>query len=234
VVRTWLGSERGADGKTRMTFVWEPVPHAPGDPVRPENTPARVSIIAVAPDGSPYYRGKIPEGTSATATPAGSKVSFEVKPGQMQLRVSVESAGADVLDSEVRDIAVPDLTAPQVAIGTPAVYRGRTVPEYQRLKSDPQAMPTAAREFSRTERVFIRVPAYAPGTSAPTVTAKLLNRSGQSMGDLTVANSAGRTDSKDIDLSLAPMPPGEYAVEITATAEGSEPVKELVGFRVTS
>jgi hypothetical protein len=54
------------------------------------------------------------------------------------------------------------------------------------------------------------------------------------MGDLTVANSAGRTDSKDIDLSLAPMPPGEYAVEITATAEGSEPVKELIGFRVTS
>ncbi|HEX7794947.1 MAG TPA: VWA domain-containing protein [Vicinamibacterales bacterium] len=234
VVRTWLGSERGADGKTRMTFVWEPVPRAPGDPVRPENTPARVSIIAVAPDGSPYYRGKIPEGTSATPTPAGSKVSFEVKPGQMQLRVSVESAGADVLDSEVREIAVPDLTAPQVAIGTPAVYRGRTVPEYQRLKSDPQAMPTAAREFSRTERVFIRVPAYAPGTSPPTVTARLLNRSGQSMGNLTVANSAGRTESKDIDLSLAPMPPGEYAVEITATAEGSEPVKELVGFRVTS
>jgi hypothetical protein len=54
------------------------------------------------------------------------------------------------------------------------------------------------------------------------------------MGNLTVANSAGRTDSKDIDLSLAPMPPGEYAVEITATAEGSEPVKELIGFRVTS
>jgi hypothetical protein len=61
-----------------------------------------------------------------------------------------------------------------------------------------------------------------------------MNRSGQSMGDLTVANSAGRTDSRDIELSLTSMPPGEYAVEITATAEGSEPVKELVGFRVTS
>ena len=151
----------------------------------------------------------------------------------MQLRVSVESAGADVLDSEVREIAVPDLTAPQIAIGTPAVYRGRTVPEYQRLKADGQAMPTTAREFSRTERVFIRVPAYAPGTSVPTVSAKLLNRTGQSMGDLTVSPSAGRPDSKDIELSLAPMPPGEYVVEITATGQG-EPVKELVGFRLTS
>ena len=233
VVRTWIGSERGADGKTKITFVWEPVPRAPGDPVRPESTPARVSITAVAPDGSPYYRGKIPEGSSATPAPAGSKISFDVKPGKMQLRVSVESAGADVLDSEVREIAVPDLTAPQIAIGTPAVYRGRTVPEYQRLKADAQAMPTAAREFSRTERVFIRVPAYAPGTSAPTVTAKLLNRTGQSMGDLTVSPSAGRPDSKDIELSLAPMPPGEYVVEITATGEG-EPVKELVGFRLTA
>jgi VWFA-related protein len=233
IVRTWIGSERGADGKTKITFVWEPVPRAPGDPVRPENIPARVSITAVAPDGSPYYRGKIPEGSSATPAPAGSRVSFDAKPGKMQLRVSVESAGAEVLDSELREIAVPDLTAPQVAIGTPAVYRGRTVPEYQRLKTDAQAMPTTAREFSRTERVFIRVPAYAPGTSAATVTAKLLNRTGQSMGDLTVSPSAGRPESRDIELALAPMPPGEYVVEITATGEG-EPVKELVGFRLTS
>ena len=233
VVRTWIGSERGPDGKTKVTFVWEPVPRAPGDPVRTETTPARVSIIAVAPDGSPYYRGRIPEGGAAPAAPAGSKISFNAQPGKMQLRVSVESAGAEVLDSEVREVAVPDLTAPQVAIGTPAVFRGRTVPEYQRLKTDPQATPTAAREFSRTERVFIRIPAYAPGTSAPTVTARLLNRTGQSMGDLTVSIPAGHPDSKDVELSLASMPPGEYAVEITATGEGS-PVTELVGFRVTS
>src|SRR4029077_2489142 len=84
VVRTWIGSERGADGKTKITFVWEPVPRAPGDPVRPESTPARVSIIAVAPDGSPYFRGKIPEGTTSAQATAGSKISFDVKPGKMQ------------------------------------------------------------------------------------------------------------------------------------------------------
>jgi hypothetical protein len=151
----------------------------------------------------------------------------------MQLRVSVEGAGAEVLDSEIREIDVPDLTAPQVMLGTPALFRGRTVPEFQRLKADAQATPTATREFSRTERIFIRVAAYAPGTSAATVTAKLLNRTGQSMSDLTVSPSAGRADARDIDLSLAPLPPGEYVVEITASGEG-EPVKSLVGFRVTS
>ena len=53
------------------------------------------------------------------------------------------------------------------------------------------------------------------------------------MGDLTVANSAGSANARDVELALTAMPPGEYVVEITATGEG-EPVKELVGFRVTS
>jgi VWFA-related protein len=232
VVRTWIGTERGANGKTKVTFLWEPVPRAPGDPARGADAPARVSLIAVSPDGSPYFRGKIPDASSSTPPPAASKISFDVQPGKVQLRVSVEGAAADVLDSEVREIVVPDLTAPQVTLGTPAVYRGRTVPEYQRLKTDPQASPTAAREFSRTERVFIRVPAYAPGTSAAKVTAKLLNRTGQSMSELTISTPANASDARDVELSLASLPPGEYVVEITAIGEG-EPVKELVGFRVT-
>ena len=31
VVRTWIGTSRGENGKTRVTFVWEPMPKAPGD-----------------------------------------------------------------------------------------------------------------------------------------------------------------------------------------------------------
>jgi hypothetical protein len=105
------------------------------------------------------------------------------------------------------------------------------VRELQQLKSDPLAMPTAVREFSRMERVFIRIHVYGPGTSAPALSAKLLNRGGQSMSDLTVSAAAGTDGARDIDLSLASLPAGEYLVEITATGEG-EPVKELVGFRM--
>ena len=149
----------------------------------------------------------------------------------MQLRVAVESGAADVLDSELREITVPDMTAPQTLLSTPAVFRGRTVRDVQQLKSDPLAMPTPVREFSRTERVFIRIHVYGPGTSAPTLSAKLLNRTGQSMSDLTVSDAPGTDGLKEIDLSLASLPAGEYLVEITATGEG-EPVKELVGFRM--
>ena len=30
VIRTWLGTSKGENGKTRVTFVWEPMPRAPG------------------------------------------------------------------------------------------------------------------------------------------------------------------------------------------------------------
>ena len=30
VVRTWIGTTRGENGKTRVTFVWEPIPRSAG------------------------------------------------------------------------------------------------------------------------------------------------------------------------------------------------------------
>src|SRR6185436_7287580 len=55
LVRTWIGTERGSGGKTKVNFVWEPVPRAPGDPQAAGGAPARMSVTAIAPDGSPYY-----------------------------------------------------------------------------------------------------------------------------------------------------------------------------------
>jgi hypothetical protein len=231
MVRTWIGTERGTSGKTRFTFLWEPVPRTPGDQTRNTETPARVSLTAVAPDGSPYFRGRLPDAAASSAPTSPSKVSFEVPPGKMQLRVAVEGANAELLDSEVREIDVPDMTAARV-MGTAAVYRARTLPEYQKMKGDPQAVPTASREFSRTDRIFIRVAAYAAGAPTPAVTARLLNRTGQAMSDLAVASAPDAADLRDIELSLASLPPGEYLVEITVAAEG-EPLKQLVGFRMT-
>src|SRR6266852_5149061 len=131
VVRTWIGTSRGENGKTRVTFVWEPLPKAPGD--RPREEPARVSLTAVAPDGSPYFRGRVPDVQLASAAPAAaagagsaaargpSRVTFDVSPGKMQLRVSVEGSAAQVLDNETREISVPDLTSAQPTLGTPSI-----------------------------------------------------------------------------------------------------------------
>jgi VWFA-related protein len=239
VVRTWIGTARGAGGTTKVTFVWEPVARSPGDAPRSGDagkgggTPARVSLMAVGPDGGPLFRGKVPEEAAAAAGAAlpGAQASFDVPPGKLQLRVSVEDAAAEVLDSEVREIVVPDLTSPATMLATPQVFRARTVPELQKLKADPQATPTAAREFRRTDRVFLRVSAYAPGTAPPAVAAKLLNRTGQAISDLTIGRSAAG-DASELDVAVASLPPGEYLIEISATADGGN-AKELVGFRVT-
>lgn len=230
LVRTWIGTDRGADGKTKVTFIWEPVPRVPGDRARTEDQPARVSLTAIAPDGAPYFRGRIPDApAAATASPAGARVTFEAPPGKMQLRVAVESSSSEVLDSEVREVDVPDLRS-GLAFGTPQLFRARTVREYDQLKADPSAVPTTVREFRRTERVFVRVAAYASSAS-PTVSAKLLNRAGQPIADLPIAASA-QAGAHDVDLVLTAVPPGEYLIEISATGDGA-PAQEVIGFRIT-
>src|SRR4029453_18165037 len=128
VVRTWIGTTRGENGKTRVTFVWEPIVRPPGERNASEE-PARVSLIAASPDGSPYFRGKVEPGAATASASAGTssaptaasqggpkgpgRVTFDVAPGKIQLRVSVEGAGAQVLDTEIREITVPDLTGGQ-------------------------------------------------------------------------------------------------------------------------
>lgn len=241
LVRTWIGTDRGAAGKTKVTIVWEPIARPPGTQVRASETPARLSVTAVAPDGSPYYRGRTPDTAasasstaspaSATTAPAGGAVSFEAAPGKMQLRLAVEGPDAEVLDSEVREVAVPDLTAPDAGMATPEVFRARTVREYQQMRADAKARPTAAREFTRAERVYLRVSLY--GSTGTSLTARLLNRAGQSIGDLTVAPASnGNGDARDIELALATLAPGEYVVEITA-AGAPDQKQELIGFRIT-
>jgi VWFA-related protein len=263
VVRTWIGTSRGDNGKTRVTFVWEPLPKSPGD--RPREEPARVSLMALGPDGSPYYRGKVPaapaaasapsangsgastgqaastaasapaNGRGATAGQAGTRgpqrVTFDAPPGKVQLRLSVEGDASQVLDTETREIVVPDLTGAQPLLGTPAVLRARTAREFQQLRTAADIVPVAGREFSRIEHLLIRVPTYGPGGTTPPLHARLLNRAGSPMNDLQV-EAAPTPGEQQVDLPLAALPPGEYVVEIRVGDTDGD-AKELLAFRVT-
>jgi len=241
-IRTWLGTSRGENGKTRVTFVWEPMPRSPGSPPVPDSQqPARVALMAVGAEGNPYFRGRVPDvalASSSRSTAAGgaaargpSRVVFDVPPGPMQLRLSVEGTEAGVIDSEIREVAVPDLTKTQTSLSTPVVYRARTPRELQQMKGDAQAIPATLREFSRTDRLFVRVQAY--GSGGPGISAHLLNRGGQPMSELPVTPPVAPSPDATIDLPVAGLAPGEYVLEIVAAGDGGE-AKELVGFRVTS
>jgi VWFA-related protein len=290
-IRTWIGTSRAENGKTNVTFVWEPVPQPPGttgNERRPQ--PTRVTLLAAAGSGSgsivrkrvpdstapeagsgpivvdgggtsagngaapptPPANGSINAGAASTsgasasamnaAKPAtGGRVSFEMPPGQMNLKLQVEGAAGQVLDSDMRDVAIPDYTKPESALSEPAIYRARTQRDMQLVIADPNAIPTAAREFMRTEKLVIRFNAYVPGggTSAPTV--ELLNREGKKMADVQAKPfTPGGANVFQAELPLAAFPTGDFLIAVKLSADPHAPdakdkapdTKRLVGFRI--
>lgn len=243
-VRTWLGTARGEQGKTRVTLIWEPLPPPPGATSvrRDQPPPGRVLVLAADAKGDLVFRGRVPDaapagspapptgarlgtvGTTAPSTP--QRLTFDASPGELELRLSVEGVEGGVLDSEIRKMTVPDLTTPDAAVSTPRVYRVRTARDLQAILSDAAAVPTTGREFSRTERLLIRFDVY--GNATPT--AVLLNRSGQKMADLTVAPAAAG-GSHQVEVGLSTIASGEYLVEISLQGATSE-AKELIPLRV--
>jgi VWFA-related protein len=238
--RFWIGTTRGENGRTRVTFAWEPIAPAPGERAEADNQAARVTLTATAPDGRPVFRGRVPDdgaderpfaaaAAAQAAPPAGGSVSFEAPPGPIQLRMNVEAARGQVVDSAVRELTLPDFTQVQVAFSTPRVFRGRTVRDLAAIKADLAAVPTADHEFSRTERLLVRVDAFAPGEARPEVTARLLNRAGAKMSDLPVQGAQGRPF--ELELPLSALPAGDYLIELNAkTPSGT--AQEIFAFKV--
>jgi VWFA-related protein len=249
LIQTWLGTSKGEDGRTRVTFVWEPTPAVPG---QRRDEPARVSIIAAGAEGRAYFRGKVPDvdvaaggsgdggavgGTASGASSAAAAttrepnhVTFDAQPGRMELRLQIEGKGG-VLDSDVQEVVVPDFSGPETHLSTPRVMRARNAVEFRTLSTSADPAPTAGREFRRTERLLVRFAAYGPGGNVPPVTAKLLNRGGRSMSDLPVTAHTGASTSHQIDLPLASLPPGEFLIEIKAKSDAGE-ATELIPIRI--
>jgi VWFA-related protein len=229
--RFWIGTARGEAGKSRVTFAWEPIAAAPGEARRTGDAGAtHVTLTALAPDGRPVFRGRVPDQPPATSAPgaAAAAASFDAPPGQLQLRIVVQTADNQVMDSSTQEISVPDYTKVQVSIGTPRVFRARTPRELQALLANPDAVPVAERVFSRTERIGLRAEAYAPGGTAPTVTARLLNRNGDAMSEVPVRMSGSMVE---LDLALAQLAAGDYLVELNAKSDGSS-AQEVLAFRL--
>jgi VWFA-related protein len=234
--RFWIGTARGENGMGRVTIAWEPL-EANTDARR--EVAARVALTVLAPDGRPIFRGKVPEAApstgsgqapaTATSTLAkGGSVTFDAPPGQVQLRMMIEGEKGEVLDSLTQELKVPDFTQIAVALGTPRIYRGRTVREVQTIRANAAAVPAVDREFSRADRLLLRVEAYAPGGIVPTVTAKLLNRAGGVMSELPL-QAAGSVFEAELPLSA--LAAGDYLLEFSAKAESGE-AKETLAFRV--
>ena len=221
-VRTWVGARRGDEGRTQLTFVWEPIG---GDRGRRQESASQVMLMAMS-DSSAYFRGEVP-GASPGRLP---RVRFEVDPGELELNIGIEDEYGDLLDRAIDELVAPDFTGPDVALSTPQVLRARNALELRGLLADADAVPTASRFFRRSDQLLFRVEAYAPGGVAPHVRARLLSREGSAMMELPV--DAPEDDGPhQVLLQLSPFPRGDYLVELSAEA-GGEAASTLVAFRV--
>ncbi|HZT77078.1 MAG TPA: VWA domain-containing protein [Vicinamibacterales bacterium] len=232
LIRPWFGWSRGADGRTRVTFVWEPAPAVPGERVR--HSPTHLVLTALATDGTVLFEGAVaPTGAGTIDEPGAtpSRATFETRPGRIKLRMAIQDAAAQPLDRDVRDVLVRDLSG-AVALGTPEIMRARNALELRTLEAQ-AAVPVVSREFSRAEQLLLRVPVYGAVDAPPAVSARLLGRSGQTMRQLEAVAPSGPGAPDGFTLSLAGLATGEYTIEVTAKAATGTATDRLT-FRVTS
>ena len=221
LVRTWVGTRRGDNGKTKVTFVWEPVGTSQSQ--RGESA-SQVTLMAMSDDAA-YFRGQVP--ARGNDSP---RAEFEADPGALEFNVAIEDQYGDVIDRAVNEVTIPDFTGTDVALSTPVVLRARNELEKRQLVADPDALPTASRYFRRTDQLLVRVEAYTPGETRPVVTAQLLSREGTSMLELPVEQPAPGGPF-ELELQLASFPRGDYLVEISAAA-GDDVATTLIAFRI--
>jgi VWFA-related protein len=230
LIRPWFGTSRGTDGKTRVTFVWEPNARSTGERMR--RVPTRVKVTALAPDGAILFEGTVlptgPGTTDDSGAGAASRAVFEMPPGRLRTRMAILDAAETVIDTDVRSLSIRDMQR-GVAIATPEVLRARNAREFRALDSV-QAVPVSSREFSRTERLLIRFSAFGPDGSPVAVSARLLSRMGP-MRPLTVADDPVIAGTREIDVSLAGLAAGDYLIEVHATGPAGD-AKDVIDFRV--
>ena len=195
-------------------------------------------------DAGGAYRAHVPEGDARPGRGTGRsaaareqeaaepRVEFETEPGTLQLSVAVEGAAGEVLERDRQEFEIPDFTGTDLVLSTPSFVRARNAMEWKALVDDYSALPTASRDFRRTDRVLVRFEVYAPGAEQPDVRARLLNRGGELIHplDVTPADQAG---PYQVDLWPAHLPPGDYVIELSATSANDD-VTQLVAFRLRS
>jgi Ca-activated chloride channel family protein len=231
LIRAWFGTSRGDDGRTRVTFVWEPAARLTGE--RNRRVPSRLVLTALAPDDTVLFEGIVTPTGPGTLDDAGAPrplAVFETPPGRLRLRMSIQDAARQVLDSDVRSITVRDMKA-GVSIATPEVLRARNAREFRTLDAE-AGVPVASREFSRTERLLVRFRAYGVDSENPTVTAKLQSKIGGTMRDLTVKAPSEPGGVNEIDVPLADLAAGDYLIQVAASGTAGS-ATDVIDFHVT-
>jgi VWFA-related protein len=230
LIQVWSGVTRASDTQARVVVTWEPG-RSLGGAVR--SNAARVTLKATTKDGAVLFDGTLDQVHGiGEAMGSSDRAEFDAPTGPVQLDMAILGERGDQLDTDARDFDVPNLKPQRTLLLPPQMLATRSAREFREATNELDASPEPSREFRRTERLLIRVPALSASVEPPRVSAELLNRSGQKMWDLVAVPGDAGTGVSQFDLPLAPLAPGDYIIQFTATGE-SEPVQQRVNFKVT-
>jgi VWFA-related protein len=228
LIDLFVGVSRARAGRLRVVVTWEP---RAGGPAR-RRRPATIAATATA-GGSSVFEGHVAPADGAGAPGMPASAQFEAPPGTLELDLVVLSADGATLDTDSRDVDLPS-PGDGVPLMLPVeVVRTLTARQFRNASADPDAVPTPSREFSRTERLLIRAPAYDADGRALPVRAALLNAIGQVMRDLPSMPVSTRDGLTQFDVRLASYPPGDYQIRFTATTSGSGDISQHIAIRIT-
>ena len=226
-IDAWVGLVRDPDGRARMVITWEPRG-------RGISVAAVVAVKARTTTGTTLFDGRLGGVGSGSTVPSDS-ARFEVPPGRVELDMTIYDAEGKSVDTDARDVDVPDFKAPKrgPVLLSPEVVRARTLRDFRAASTNPDAAPSSVRTFARGDRLLIRVPAFDGSGTAVQVSAKVLNEWGQPMRDIDPLNGSTPLEGvSQFELPLSWLVPGDYLIEVMGTnANGA--VKQRVAFTVT-
>jgi VWFA-related protein len=230
LVEVWSGVTRVSPSDGRVVVTWEPGRSL----TRTGRSGAsRVELKATTKDGKVLFEGLLEPVRAGERTEgaSGDRAEFDAPSGRVQLDMTILGMRGEKLDIDARDLEVPALKG-TVPLLLPAILIAtQSAREFRAVAADLDAAPAPSRQFRRTERLVIRVPAYAGDTPVP-VTATLLNRLAQPIREIMSMPGAGG-DATQFDLPLAPLAPGEYYLQFHVKGPGASPVGQRIQFRIT-
>jgi VWFA-related protein len=211
----WIGFAPGADNTAKVNLVWTTRPGI-------EGRAAAGGVLVSAKNGDVnLFEGPVKE----------TGVSFMSPPGTVQLDLTIQDSSGEMIDREQRTITVPDVQKTTLALTTPVLSRARSSAEFRNLSSASEPIAFAGRDFTRSDRLIVRVAAYGSASADAEVTAQLVGPRGTTLAELPI-HSEGEGAGFRLDLPLSSLATGEFIIAIAARTP-AERVEAMVPLRIS-
>lgn len=212
-IELWAGFAFRGPGAPTVTVAWSPRAGFTGS-----EAPVSVDLEAKL-NGAPV----------ASAAATTQPLTFSAGQGTLLVVATTKNAAGDILDREQRTLEIPSASGAALGLSTPVVLRARSARDVRALDSG-EIGASASRDFSRTDRLRVRVAPYGEAAQGAVLTAVLLNARGSKLADLPIRRAADAVHH-EVDLPLTSVALGEFLIRLDARA-GDAKADALVAFRV--